>query len=299
MVQNETNIETAKKVGLNAKISDYITLTKFRLAALVVFSAASGYFMAPAPFDWEVFSYLIIGGFLVTGASNGLNQVLEKDLDKQMARTKDRPLPALRMNKLEATLLSSFFGLVGLYLLWMINASACLLGFLALFSYVAIYTPLKTKTPIAVLVGAFPGSVPPLLGYVAASNSFGLEPGILFLVQFFWQFPHFWAIAWKAHDDYSKAGFKMLPLNEGRGRRNAWLILLFTMFMLPVSLLPWAFEMTHGLITIPVASIATLIFIVPAFKLFRTNDMKEATKLMFVSFLYLPIVQIAYVLDKI
>ena len=273
MVQNETNIETAKKVGLNAKISDYITLTKFRLAPLVVFSAASGYFMAPAPFDWEVFLYFIIGGFLVTGASNGLNQVLEKNLDKQMARTK--------------------------YLLWMINASACMLGFLALFSYVAIYTPLKTKTPIAVLVGAFPGSVPPLLGYVAASNSFGLEPGILFLVQFFWQFPHFWAIAWKAHDDYSKAGFKMLPLNEGRGRRNAWLILLFTMFMLPVSLLPWAFEMTHGLITIPVASIATLIFIVPAFKLFRTNDMKEATKLMFVSFLYLPIVQIAYILDKI
>ena len=299
MAQNKSDINTVEKVGLNAKISDYVALTKFRLAALVVFSAGAGYFMAPGAFDWKVFLFLIFGGFFVTGASNGFNQIIEKDLDKLMNRTKNRPLPAQRLGKGEAIVVSTIFGLLGLSLLWMVNPSACFLGFLALFVYVAIYTPLKTKTPIVVLIGAFPGSVPPLLGYVAGTDTFGLEPGILFLVQFFWQFPHFWAIAWKSNDDYLKAGFKMLPLNEGRGKRNAWLILLFTMFMLPISLLPWAFEMTHGMITIPVACVATLAFILPAFKLYRTSNMKEATKLMFVSFLYLPVVQVAYILDKI
>ncbi|MBT5402736.1 MAG: protoheme IX farnesyltransferase, partial [Crocinitomicaceae bacterium] len=199
----------------------------------------------------------------------------------------------------EAIFVSSVFGIVGLILLWMINPSSCILGFLALFSYVAIYTPLKTKTPLVVLIGAFPGSVPPLLGYVAASNAFGLEAGILFLVQFFWQFPHFWAIAWRANDDYLKAGFKMLPLIEGRVKGSSWLILLFAMFMLPVSLLPWAFDMTHGIITIIIASTATFAFIWPAYKLYRTGEMKEATRLMFVSFFYLPVVQIAYIIDKI
>ncbi len=297
--QKKSEIHTVNKSGFTAKVSDYVALTKFRLAALVVFSAATGYFMAMDFFDWKEFVFLILGGFLVTGSSNGFNQVIEKDLDKLMNRTKNRPIPAGRLGVKEAIFVSSVFGIVGLILLWMINPSSCILGFLALFSYVAIYTPLKTKTPLVVLIGAFPGSVPPLLGYVAASNAFGLEAGILFLVQFFWQFPHFWAIAWRANDDYLKAGFKMLPLIEGRVKGSSWLILLFAMFMLPVSLLPWAFDMTHGIITIIIASTATFAFIWPAYKLYRTGEMKEATRLMFVSFFYLPVVQIAYIIDKI
>ena len=297
--QKKSEIHTVNKTGFTAKVSDYIALTKFRLAALVVFSAATGYFMAMDFFNWKEFVFLILGGFLVTGSSNGFNQVSETDLDKLMNRTKNRPIPAGRLGVKEALFVSSVFGIVGLILLWMINPSSCILGFLALFSYVAIYTPLKTKTPLVVLIGAFPGSVPPLLGYVAASNTFGLEAGILFLVQFFWQFPHFWAIAWRANDDYLKAGFKMLPLIEGRVKGSSWLILLFAMFMLPVSLLPWAFDMTNGIITIVIASAATFAFIWPAYKLYRTSEMKEATRLMFVSFFYLPIVQIAYIIDKI
>ncbi len=297
--QKKSEIHTVNKTGFTAKVSDYIALTKFRLAALVVFSAATGYFMAMDFFNWKEFVFLILGGFLVTGSSNGFNQVIERDLDKLMNRTKNRPIPAGRLGVKEALFVSSVFGIVGLILLWMINPSSCILGFLALFSYVAIYTPLKTKTPLVVLIGAFPGSVPPLLGYVAASNTFGLEAGILFLVQFFWQFPHFWAIAWRANDDYLKAGFKMLPLIEGRVKGSSWLILLFAMFMLPVSLLPWAFDMTNGIITIVIASVATFAFIWPAYKLYRTSEMKEATRLMFVSFFYLPIVQIAYIIDKI
>ncbi len=297
--QKKSEIHTVNKTGFTAKVSDYIALTKFRLAALVVFSAATGYFMAMDFFNWKEFVFLILGGFLVTGSSNGFNQVIERDLDKLMNRTKNRPIPAGRLGVKEALFVSTVFGIVGLILLWMINPSSCILGFLALFSYVAIYTPLKTKTPLVVLIGAFPGSVPPLLGYVAASNTFGLEAGILFLVQFFWQFPHFWAIAWRANDDYLKAGFKMLPLIEGRVKGSSWLILLFAMFMLPVSLLPWAFDMTNGIITIVIASVATFAFIWPAYKLYRTSEMKEATRLMFVSFFYLPIVQIAYIIDKI
>lgn len=299
MDQENSEITTVQKGGLAGKISDYVALTKFRLAALVVFSAAAGYAMAPGPFHWQTFIYLIVGGFLVTGSSNGFNQVIEKDLDKLMNRTRNRPLPTGRMGKSEAVLVSSIFGIAGLTMLWLINPSSFILGFLALFSYVAIYTPMKRKTPFSVFVGAFPGSVPPLLGYVAASNQFGLEAGILFLVQFFWQFPHFWAIAWKANDDYLKAGFRMLPLSEGRGKRSAWLILLFTMFMLPVSLLPWAFDMTRGSLTIIIATAATLVFTWPAYKLYKSCDTKDATTLMFVSFFYLPVLQIAYIIDKV
>ncbi len=282
-----------------SKFSDYVALTKFRLASLVVFSATAGYAMAPGVFNWQEFLYLIVGGFLVTGSSNGFNQIIERDLDKKMNRTKNRPLPAGRMSVTEALVVSIVFGVVGLGLLLLIHPSSFILGLLALVSYVAIYTPLKRITPLSVLVGAFPGSVPPMLGYVAASKTFGLEPGILFLVQFFWQFPHFWAIAWKASKDYAGAGFKMLPLSDTPNKQTAWLILLFTMFMLPVSLLPWAFEMTKGSLTIIIATLATLAFTWPAYKLYKSCDVKDATTLMFVSFFYLPVLQIAYIIDKV
>ena len=299
MTQEQTEITSIQKSGFAGRISDYIALTKLRLALLVVFSAGAGYAMGPGALDWKVILYLIAGGFLVTGSSNGFNQIIERDLDKLMNRTKTRPLPAGRISVLESVIFSAVIGIAGLTMLWLINPYTFMLGFLALFSYVAIYTPLKRKSPLCVFVGAFPGSVPPLLGYVAAANAFGLEAGVLFLVQFFWQFPHFWAIAWKANEDYLKAGFRMLPLREGRTKRSAWLIFLFTMFMLPVSILPWTFDMTYGLITVITGVGASIVFIIPAYKLYQTCDVKHAKTLMYISFLYLPILQIAYIIDKV
>lgn len=295
--ENKINI-AAQNNTISSKVSDYVALTKIRLASLVVFSAAMGYLMLPAQFSWTVFTQLIAGGFLVTGSSNAFNQIIERELDKKMSRTQNRPMAQGRLSVTEGLIVASIFGGLGLFLLWQINIYSFILGLFALFSYVAIYTPLKRVTPLCVFVGAFPGSVPPMLGYVAASNSFGLEPGILFLVQFFWQFPHFWAIAWKANEDYLKAGFRMLPLSEGKTERSAWIILLFAMFMVPVSILPWAFEMT-GNISMVLCVIASLAFAYPAFKLYKSQDDKDATRLMFVSFFYLPVVQIIYLLDKL
>lgn len=298
--QKKSEIHTVKKTGFTAKVSDYIALTKFRLAALVVFSAATGYFMAMDFFNWKEFVFLILGGFLVTGSSNGFNQVIERDLDKLMNRTKNRPIPAGRLGVKEALFVSSVFGIVGLILLWMINPSSCILGFLALFSYVAIYTPLKTKTPLVVLIGAFPGSVPPLLGYVAASNTFGLEAGILFLVQFFWQFPHFWAIGWFLHDDYQKAGFNMLPTGK-RDKATAVQTILYTVWTILVSIIP-VFGFTGDLQLTVVGAIVVfllgLVMLYYAVQLFKKMTAVAARQLMLASVLYITLVQIIYVLDK-
>lgn len=289
---------SSKSFSIGGRISDYIALTKFRLASLVVFSAVTGYLMLPQSFEWSIFWSLIAGGFLVTGSSNAFNQIIERNLDAKMNRTANRPLAANRITVAEAVVVATVFGIAGLYLLYLINIYAFILGGFALFSYVAIYTPLKRVSPICVLVGAFPGSVPPMLGYVAASNDFGLEPGLLFLVQFFWQFPHFWAIAWKANDDYLKGGFKMLPLSEGKTARSAWIILLFGLAMIPASLMPWAYDMVSDWNAL-FCVIMGVWFVIPAFKLYKTLDDKAATRLMFFSFLYLPVIQLSYLVDKL
>ena len=281
-----------------SKTADFISLAKPRLASLVVFSSIIGYFMADVVFSLEIFLMLVVGGIFVTASSNGFNQVLEIKQDSLMERTKNRPLPQGRLTKTEAIVFSSILGISGLAMLLYINLVCFIMGFAALLSYVAIYTPLKKVSPIAVLVGAFPGSIPPMIGYVAASGQFGLEPGVLFAVQFFWQFPHFWAIAWKLHDDYTLAGYKMLPSKEGRTKQSAWQILFYTLLMFPVSLLPWAAGMT-GNVSIVFVSIANILFLIPAIKLYQKLDMKDATRLMFASFLYLPIVFIIYLIDKI
>lgn len=254
--------------------------------------------MADVIFSTEVFVLLVIGGIFVTASSNGFNQVLEIKQDALMTRTQNRPLPQRRLSKTEAIIFSSVLGISGLIMLWYINWVCFVMGLAALLSYVVIYTPLKKVSPIAVLVGAFPGSIPPMIGYVAASGQFGLEPGILFAVQFFWQFPHFWAIAWKLHDDYTLAGYKMLPSKEGRTKQSAWQILFYTLLMFPVSLLPWAAGMT-GYLSILLVTVANVLFLIPAIKLYQNLDMKDATRLMFASFLYLPIVFIIYLIDKI
>ncbi len=283
-------------------MKDIAALFKVRLGFFVVMSAILGWFMAVETLDLKSFLLLTIGGYLLTGASNGLNQVIEKRVDGLMERTAERPLPAGRMEPSQAILYSVLAGIIGLGCLFTLNPLSGWLGVAALVSYAFIYTPLKSRSTLSVFVGAFPGALPPMIGYVAATGDFGIEPGTLFAVQFMWQFPHFWAIAWLAHDDYQKAGYHMLPFRAGRTKESAWQILMYTAFCIPASLLPWALPAGSpmvGNIALSVAILCGIGFMIPAVKLFRTLDRKHARQLMFASFAYLPVVQIAYVLDKI
>ena len=283
-------------------MKDIAALFKVRLGFFVVMSAILGWFMAVETLDLKSFLLLTIGGYLLTGASNGLNQVIEKRVDGLMKRTAERPLPAGRMEPWQAILYSVLAGVIGLGCLFTLNPLSGWLGVAALVSYAFIYTPLKSRSTLSVFVGAFPGALPPMIGYVAATGDFGIEPGTLFAVQFMWQFPHFWAIAWLAHDDYQKAGYHMLPFRAGRTKESAWQILMYTAFCIPASLLPWALPTGSpmvGNIALSVAILCGIGFMVPAVKLYRTLDRKHARQLMFASFAYLPVVQIAYVLDKI
>ena len=283
-------------------MKDIAALFKVRLGFFVVMSAILGWFMAVESLDLNSFLLLTIGGYLLTGASNGLNQVIEKRVDGLMERTAERPLPSGRMEPWQAILYSVLAGIIGLGCLFALNPISGWLGVAALVSYAFIYTPLKSRSTLSVFVGAFPGALPPMIGYVAATGDFGIEPGTLFAVQFMWQFPHFWAIAWLAHDDYQKAGYHMLPFRAGRTKESAWQILMYTAFCIPASLLPWALPTGSpmvGNIALSVAILCGIGFMIPAVKLYRTLDRKHARQLMFASFAYLPVVQIAYVLDKI
>ena len=283
-------------------MKDIAALFKVRLGFFVVMSAILGWFMAVETLDLKSFLLLTIGGYLLTGSSNGLNQVIEKRVDGLMERTAERPLPAGRMEPWQAILYSVLAGVIGLGCLFTLNPLSGWLGVAALVSYAFIYTPLKSRSTLSVFVGAFPGALPPMIGYVAATGDFGIEPGTLFAVQFMWQFPHFWAIAWLAHDDYQKAGYHMLPFRAGRTKESAWQILMYTAFCIPASLLPWALPTGSpmvGNIALSVAILCGIGFMIPAVKLYRTLDRKHARQLMFASFAYLPVVQIAYVLDKI
>ena len=283
-------------------MKDIAALFKVRLGFFVVMSAILGWFMAVDTLDLNSFLLLTIGGYLLTGASNGLNQVIEKRVDGLMDRTAERPLPSGRMQPWQAIAYSIAAGVIGLGCLFSLNPLSGWLGVAALVSYAFIYTPMKSKSTLSVFVGAFPGALPPMIGYVAATGDFGIEPGTLFAVQFMWQFPHFWAIAWLAHDDYQKAGYHMLPFRAGRTKESAWQILMYTAFCIPASLLPWALPTGSPMVgnaALVVALACGIGFLIPAIKLHQTLDRKHARQLMFMSFAYLPIVQIAYVLDKI
>jgi protoheme IX farnesyltransferase len=283
-------------------LRDLATLFKLRLGFFVVVSAVLGWYMAEDSMDLSTLLRLAGGGYLLTGASNGLNQIYERRTDALMARTASRPLPTGRLSPAAAGAASGVAGAVGLACLFSFNLLTGLLGVLALVSYAFVYTPLKARTALSVFVGAIPGALPPMIGYVAATGDFGIEPGTLFAVQFMWQFPHFWAIAWVAHDDYAKAGFQMLPFSSGRTRRSAWTILTYTAFCIPASLLPWALpngDPMVGTVALVVALAAGVFFLVPAWRLYRSLDVADARKLMFASFIYLPVVQLVYVLDKL
>ncbi len=283
-------------------LKDIGTLFKVRLGFFVVLSAILGWFMGVNTIDIESLLLLATGGYLLTGASNGLNQIIERQNDSIMSRTRNRPLPTGRMTVMQAMILSISAGIIGIYCLGILSPLAAIIGVVALVLYAFFYTPLKSRSSLCVFVGAIPGALPPMIGYVAATGEFGIEPGTLFAVQFMWQFPHFWAIAWLAHEDYSKVGYKMLPFNSGLTDRSASIILLYTLFCIPASLLPWALpneDPMVGNLALAVALIAGLGFSWFAWRLSITLDKSDATKLMFASFAYLPIVQLIYVLDKI
>lgn len=281
----------------SSKFKTYLVFIKFRLSFLVILSAISGYLFAGGTNLTELF-YLIVGGVLVTGASNGANQIWEQNLDKLMNRTNHRPLPKGLMTIKEAYLIVIFSIIIGTVLLYLINLYSALLGLFAFVSYVFMYTPLKQVSPWAVLVGAFPGAIPPFLGAIAATNDFGLLPGVLFFVQFTWQFPHFWAIAWILHEDYQRAGFYLLPSKSGKSKFSAFQIMVYSLALIPFSLIPWLMGWC-GNITLIVASALGILFFVYSYRLYATLDDKDARKLMFASFVYLPIIQFVYVFDKV
>ncbi len=286
-----TNSETI----IYSKFKSFLKLTKFTLSALVVFSAIITFFTVAQEFNWKQVFAISVGGFLVTAAANGFNQIIEKDLDKLMNRTKHRPLPTGNLSINQAFMFCAIFGVIGTILLWIFtNPLSGIIGFLSIILYALIYTPLKRITPFSVFIGAIPGALPTLIGAIAATNGFGeitFFSILLFCIQFFWQFPHFWAIAWVSHDDYQKAGFFMLPSKGGRDKSSRSQILLYTLSLFPIALTPFVFNYS-GWISATIVSCTGLVFIIQAYNLYKSGKIEDAKKLMFGSFLYLPIVQI-------
>ncbi|HKJ48648.1 MAG TPA: heme o synthase [Christiangramia sp.] len=281
-------------------LSDFKEITKMRLAISVVFSSVAGYFLGADNIDFVVVTLLAIGGYLMVGASNAYNQIIEKNLDALMDRTKNRPLPAGRMTNTVAFTIASIFTVLGLVVLYVINPKTAMFGAISIFLYVSIYTPLKTKTPLSVFVGAFPGAIPFMLGWVAATGSFSIEPGTLFMIQFFWQFPHFWAIGWWLFDDYKKGGFFMLPTGK-RDKGTAIQVILYTCWTVIISLVP-VFGVTGKLYLTPVSGVIILLLglgmLYYAIRLYKEKTAEAAKRLMFASVSYITLLQIVYVLDK-
>lgn len=296
MPHTET-LKTAVWDRLKQKIGDYLLLVKFRLSFIVVFSAGIGYMFAAG--DIRLFSLFLLSGFLITAASNAMNQVLEVQTDKMMTRTSDRPLPTGRMSTTEAILAAGVMGISGIIIMWIFfNPLAALIGAISLLSYAFIYTPMKKVSPVAVFIGAFPGAIPPLIGWAAATGTAGPVALLLFAIQFMWQFPHFWAIAWVAYEDYAKAGFYLLPTSSGRTRASAFHIALYALVLIPVSLLPFVTGYT-GWVSAIITAATGMAFLYQALALYKNCSEKKAKQLMFGSFLYLPIVLIALFADQI
>lgn len=282
-----------------AKVKAFWELLKFRLSFLVAFSCAFGYVLASPEINWRVLPMLFLGGFLISGASIIVNQVLEKDLDKLMSRTQNRPLPTGRLSVQEALVFCLFCLAAGVIILLLYtNVFTTMLSIVSMILYSFVYTPLKRVGPVAVLAGAVPGALPPLLGWTAATGAISHEAMIIFGIQFIWQFPHFWAIAWVADEDYKKAGFKLLPSGGQKDLNTAIQIMIYTLFLIPLGLLPATFGIT-GLHSAIAVTICGVLFLAQTFSLMKSGDRRSALKIMFGSFLYLPVVQIAYLLDKI
>jgi protoheme IX farnesyltransferase len=287
-------------ISTGAKAKAFYELLKPRLSFLVVFSSGFGYALASqTSIHWGSFVLFLIAGFLVSGSSVTINQIIEQQYDAIMKRTKNRPLPSDRITETEAVWFSILTGVAGLALMLLAtNMMATALSFLSLLLYAFVYTPLKRVGSIAVFVGAIPGALPPLIGWAAASGMITYEAMIIFGIQFIWQFPHFWAIAWVSDEDYKKAGFKLLPGGGAKDLSTAINIMVYTLFLLPLGLLPTIFGLT-GLTSGVVATICGVLFLATTFSLMKDTSNQKARRIMFGSFIYLPIVQITFLLDKI
>jgi protoheme IX farnesyltransferase len=283
-----------------SKMASILEMMKARLSFLVVFSAAMTFLLAShGDVNYLKLIFLVVGGFLVTGAANTINQIAEVKLDALMKRTMNRPLPTGRITIDEAKIVALDFAIVGsVVLVVFVNIYTALLTLFSAILYGFVYTPLKQKSPIAVLVGAIPGAMPPLIGWVASTNMISAEAMVLFGIQFIWQFPHFWAIAWVLDEDYKRAGFRLLPSGGGRDLNTAFQIMIYTLFLLPLGMLPTQMGIT-GMTSAIVATVCGSLFLMQTFNLMRQCTDKAARQIMFGSFFYLPIVQITFVLDKV
>lgn len=285
---------------LASKVKDYFQLIKFTLSFMVVFTCIICYLLAPnVTFNLSSVLLLFISGMLITGSANAINQSVEKDTDALMKRTSGRPVAAGRMTENEAYTFAAITGFAGIILMWQyFNLASALTGLFSLFLYAFIYTPLKKINSIAVLVGAFPGALPCLIGWVAATNEFSTGGWVLFTIQFLWQFPHFWAIAWIAHTDYSKAGFKLLPSDKGPSKFTAWQTVMYSMLMVPVGMLPYYFRIS-GIISMWIILVCNIYMVFVSLNLFVKMDIPSARRVMFSSYFYLMVVFLAMLFDKV
>ncbi|MDB4171606.1 heme o synthase [Polaribacter sp.] len=296
---NSTSI-TENTSSIKSAITDVKQLVKVGLSLSVVFSSVAGYLLAVETVNYAMLTLLAVGGFLMVGASNAFNQIIEVDTDALMQRTKNRPLPTGRMSVNFALTIAILFAVLGLGILYYINAKSALFGAISIFLYTSAYTPLKSVTPLTVFVGAIPGAIPFMLGWVAATNQFGIEAGILFMIQFFWQFPHFWSIGWLQDEEYKKAGFNMLPMNT-KDTGAVKQIIFYTVIMIVVSIAP-VLKVTGAFYIYPATAIIVALLgclmLYYSVQLHKTLQNTEARKLMLASVLYITLVQIIYVIDK-
>lgn len=288
------------KTSMNILLSDLKQLTKVGLSLSVVFSSVAGYLLAVDVINFTTVVLLALGGFFMVGASNAFNQIIEIDTDALMQRTKDRPLPTKRMSVTFAMIIAILFTVLGISILYSINPKTALFGGISIFLYTCAYTPLKSVTPLAVFVGAIPGAIPFMLGWVAATDQFGVEAGMLFMIQFFWQFPHFWAIGWLQFEEYKKAGFNMLPMNT-KDKGAVKQIIFYTVIMILVSVAP-VLKLSGNFYIYPITAIIVaflgVIMLFYALQLHKSEENTDARKLMLSSVLYITVVQIIYVVDK-
>jgi protoheme IX farnesyltransferase len=294
-------VSSAKfSVSTVSVFTDFKEITKMGLSLSVVFSSLAGYLLGAETINLITLLLLSIGGYFMVGASNAYNQIIERDLDALMDRTKNRPIPAGRMSVNTAFIIATTFTILGLITLYVINPKTAMWGAISIFLYTSVYTPLKTKTALSVFVGALPGAIPFMLGWVAARNAFGIEPGTLFAIQFFWQFPHFWSIGWFLHEDYKRGGFFMLPTGKP-DKGTAVQIIMYSIWTTLVSILP-VFGFTGDLKLSIVGAIIVLllgfVMIFCAFRLFQKRSIKAAKQLMLSSVFYITMLQIIYVADK-
>lgn len=295
-----STIITENTSSIKSTITDVKQLVKVGLSLSVVFSSVAGYLLAVETVNYATLTLLAFGGFLMVGASNAFNQIIEIDTDALMQRTKNRPLPTGRMSVNLALTIAIIFAVLGLGILYYINAKSALFGAISIFLYTSAYTPLKSLSPLTVFVGAIPGAIPFMLGWVAATNQFGIEAGILFMIQFFWQFPHFWSIGWLQDEEYKKAGFNMLPMNT-KDTSAVKQIIFYTVIMIVVSIAP-VLKVTGTFYIYPATAIIVallgFLMLFYAVQLHKTLQNTEARKLMLASVLYITLVQIIYVIDK-